>query len=63
MPGHVCLETVTFTERGDTTTVTQAIVYQWAQDRDRCCATTCPKDIHESIGRLEQVLAQLIPAS
>jgi uncharacterized protein YndB with AHSA1/START domain len=60
MPGHVCLETVTFAERGDTTTVTQATVYQSAQDRDRVLRYDLAEDIHESVERLEQLLAQLV---
>ena len=44
MPGHVCLETITFTEREGTTTVTQTTVYQSARDRDRALRlTTWPK--------------------
>lgn len=63
MPGHVCLETITFTERGDTTTVTQNTIYQSAQDRDRALHYDMAEDIHESIERLEQLLARLVPVS
>ncbi|MGH3194459.1 MAG: SRPBCC family protein [Streptosporangiaceae bacterium] len=63
MPGHVCLETVTFTERGDTTLVTQNTVYQSVQDRDRVLHYDMAEDINESIERLEQLLAQLVPVS
>ena len=63
MPGHVCLETVTFTERGNTTLVTQNIVYQSARDRDRALRFDMAEDINESIERLEDLLAQLVPES
>lgn len=63
MPGHVCLETVTFTERGNTTLVTQNIVYQSARDRDRALRFDMAEDINESIQRLEDLLAQLVSES
>jgi uncharacterized protein YndB with AHSA1/START domain len=63
MPGHVCLETVTFTERGNTTLVTQNIVYQSARDRDRALRFDMAEDINESIERLEDLLAQLVSES
>ena len=63
MPDHVCLETVTFTERGDTTLVTQNIAYQSAQDRDRVLQYDMGEDINESIERLEELLARLVPVN
>jgi hypothetical protein len=63
MPGHVCLESIIFTEREGTTTVTQTTVYQSAQDRDRVLRYDTGEDIHESVERLEQLLAQLVPAT
>ena len=63
MPGHVCLETITFTERGDTTTVTQNTIYQSAQDRDRALHYDMAEDIHDSIERLEHLLTRLVPVS
>ena len=62
-PGHVCLETVTFAERRDTTLVTQATVYQSARDRDRVLHYNMAEDINESIDRLEELLARLVPVS
>ena len=62
-PGHVCLETVTFTEHADTTMVTQNTIYQSVQDRDRALRYDMAEDIHESIERLEQLLARLVPQS
>jgi uncharacterized protein YndB with AHSA1/START domain len=60
MPGHVCLETVTFTERGGTTLVTQNTVYQSVRDRDRALRFDMAEDINESVERLEDLLAQLV---
>jgi uncharacterized protein YndB with AHSA1/START domain len=62
-PGHVCLETVTFTEREGTTLLTQNTIYQSVQDRDRVLLYDNAEDIHESIERLEQLLARLVPQS
>lgn len=62
-PGHVCLDTIAFTERGDTTTVTQNTVYQSSQDRDRVLLYDMAEDISESIDRLEALLARLVPVS
>ena len=62
-PGHVCLETATFTERADMTMVTQNTIYQSVQDRDRVLRYDMAEDIHESIERLEQLLARLVPQS
>jgi uncharacterized protein YndB with AHSA1/START domain len=59
MPGHVCLQTVTVTEREDTTVLTQSTIYQSVQDRDRVLLYDNAEDIHESIERLEELLARL----
>jgi uncharacterized protein YndB with AHSA1/START domain len=63
MPGHVGLETVTFTERGDTTLVTHKTIYQSVQGRDRVLRYDMAEDINESIDRLEELLARLVPVS
>jgi len=63
MPGHVCLEEVTFSERDQTTLVTQNTVYQSTQDRDQALYYDMGEDICESIERLEQLLARLVPVS
>lgn len=63
MPGHVCLEEVTFSERDQTTLVTQNTVYQSTQDRDQALYYDMGEDIYESIERLEQLLARLVPVS
>ena len=60
---HVCLETVTFTEREGTILVTQNTIYQSARDRDRVLHYDMAEDIHESIERREQLLARLVPVS
>jgi uncharacterized protein YndB with AHSA1/START domain len=59
VPGHVCVETATFTERGDTTVLTQNTVYPSAQDRDRALHYDMAEDINESIERLEELLGRL----
>lgn len=63
MPGRVCLETVTFSERGGTTLVTQNSVYQSVQDRDRVLCYDMAEDINESIDRLEALLPRLVAVS
>jgi uncharacterized protein YndB with AHSA1/START domain len=61
MPGHVCLETVTFTERGDVTVLTQGIIFQSAADRDAALESNVADGINESMERLDELLARLAP--
>lgn len=61
MPGHVCLETVTFTERGDVTVLTQRTVFQSAADRDAALESNMADGINESMERLDELLARLVP--
>jgi len=63
MPGRVCLQTVTFAEHAGTTVVTQNTVYQSAQDRDRVLRYDNAEDIHESIERLQELMARFVPVS
>lgn len=63
MPGRVGLQTVTFAQRAATTVVTQNTVYPSARDRDRVLRYDNAEDIHESIERLEELLARLVPVS
>lgn len=63
MPGHVWLDTVTFTERENTTLVARNTVYQTVQDRDRVLRCDMAEDINESMDRLEELLARLVPVS
>ncbi len=62
-PGHVCLETITFGERGDKTVVNQNTVYQSAGDRDAAAASDMEEGINESMERLDQLLARLVPVN
>jgi uncharacterized protein YndB with AHSA1/START domain len=63
MPGHVCMDTVTFAERGDTTVLTQNTVFQSVADRDAALQSDMAEGIKLSMERLEELLAQLGPAS
>ena len=62
-PGHVCLETITFGERGGRTVVNQSTVYQSAQDRDAAVASDMEEGISESMERLDELLARLVPVN
>lgn len=60
-PGHVCLETVTFGERGDKTVVNQNTVYQSVEDRDAAVSSDMEEGINESMERLDELLGRLLP--
>jgi hypothetical protein len=62
-PGHVCLESVTFGERGNMTMVRWNTVYQSVEDRDAAVASDMEEGIHESMDRLDELLARLVPVS
>lgn len=59
MPGHVCMDTVTFTGRGNTTVLTQNTVFQTVADRDEALQSNFADGINVSMKRLEQLLARL----
>jgi uncharacterized protein YndB with AHSA1/START domain len=61
MPGHVCPETVTFTERPGTTLLTQSTVLQSAGDRDAMLQSDMEHGINESMERLDELLVRLAP--
>jgi uncharacterized protein YndB with AHSA1/START domain len=63
MPGHVCMDTVTFTERGEGTVLTQNTVFQSVADRDEALRSNFAEGINVSMERLEQLLARLGRAS
>ena len=63
MPGHVCLETVTFTERAGTTLVTQSTVFQSAGDRDAMLPSDMEQGINKSMQRLDELLVRPVPVS
>ncbi|HEY3630399.1 MAG TPA: SRPBCC family protein [Jatrophihabitantaceae bacterium] len=52
------LHTVTFTEQGDTTTVTQVVRYPSKDDRDAALATGMMTGVERSFDLLDQLLAQ-----
>ena len=62
-PGHICLETVTFGERGDKTVVNQNTVYQSVEDRDAAVASGMEEGIYESMERLDELLGRLVPVN
>ena len=62
-PGHVCLETITFGERGDMTVVRQNTVYQSVEDRDAAVASGMEEGIDESMERLDELLGRLVPVN
>ena len=59
MPGHVCLETVTFAERGEVTVLTQRTVFACAADGDAALESNMAEGINESMERLDELLARL----
>jgi uncharacterized protein YndB with AHSA1/START domain len=63
MPGHVCMDTVTFAERGDTTVLTQNTVFQSVADRDEALRSNMAEGMNVSMKRLEKLLARLGQAS
>jgi uncharacterized protein YndB with AHSA1/START domain len=63
MPGHVCMNTVTLTERGGTTVPTQNTVFQSVADRDAALQSGMAEGINESMERLEELLVRLVPAT
>jgi len=62
-PCHVCLETTTFTDHGDTTALTQSTVFQSAANRDAALLSGMADGINESMDRLEELLARVVPVS
>jgi uncharacterized protein YndB with AHSA1/START domain len=61
--GHVCLETLTFEDRDGKTLVRTNDVFQSVEDRDAAIASGMESGVHESIERLDDLLAKLIPVS
>ncbi len=58
-PGHVLLETITLTEQGGGTLVTDQSIYQSVADRDMMVQTGMEEGARESIERLEELLVDL----
>ncbi|HEX6122621.1 MAG TPA: SRPBCC family protein [Ktedonobacterales bacterium] len=61
-PGHVSLETLTFEERGGKTLVRTNDIFQSVEDRDAAVASGMEVGIHESMERLDELLAELAVA-
>ena len=59
MPGHVSLNTVTFDERGSTTTFRQNTVFQSVSDRDGYVRSGMEEGVRTSMERLGELLAAL----
>jgi uncharacterized protein YndB with AHSA1/START domain len=60
-PGHVSLGTVTFTERGDKTMLSQNAVFQSVEDRDQELQSGMEEGVNDSMDRLDDLLARLAP--
>ncbi|MBA2755813.1 MAG: SRPBCC family protein [Chloroflexia bacterium] len=60
MPGHVSLETITFEERAGKTVLRLLAVFQSVEDRDGKLASGMESGIHESIRRLDALVATLV---
>jgi uncharacterized protein YndB with AHSA1/START domain len=63
MPGHVCLETVTFEERDGRTLLRQNTVYQSVEDRDGALRSGIEEGASDSVERLDDLASRLAPAS
>jgi uncharacterized protein YndB with AHSA1/START domain len=62
-PGHVSLETLTFEQRGDTTLARTNVVYQSVEARDGQLQSGMEGGFNESMERLDELLARLVPVS
>ena len=61
MPGHVCLETLTFEERGDKTVLRGSSVFQSVADRDGMIQSGMEIGMNEGYEKLDELLAKLAP--
>ena len=59
MPGHVCLETLTFEEKDGKTLLIDTTVFDSKEDRDGMIASGMESGANESLDRLEELLAEL----
>jgi uncharacterized protein YndB with AHSA1/START domain len=60
-PGHVALETLTLEEQGGRTLMRANAVYQSVEDRDGHLQSGMEGGANESMDRLEELLARLVP--
>lgn len=58
-PGHVCLQTVTFTERGGVTLARTVVAFQSVADRDAMVASGMERGVQDSGDRLAELLDEL----
>jgi uncharacterized protein YndB with AHSA1/START domain len=58
-PGHVSLETITFTEQHGKTILRQNAVYQSLADRDAMLQSGMEEGVNDSMERLSELLAQV----
>lgn len=59
MPGHVCLETLTFEERDGTTILHANSVFQSVADRDGMIASGMETGVDEGYAKLDELLATM----
>jgi uncharacterized protein YndB with AHSA1/START domain len=59
VPGHVCLQTVTFAEHGDRTLMRTVAAFQSVEDRDGMVASGMEEGVQDSGERLDELLAKL----
>jgi uncharacterized protein YndB with AHSA1/START domain len=62
VPGHVCLQTVTFAERGDATLMRTVMAFQSVEDRDQMVASDMERGVRDSGDRLDELFAKLAAA-
>jgi uncharacterized protein YndB with AHSA1/START domain len=58
-PGHVCLQTAAFAERGGKTLLRTVSAFQSVEDRDAMVASGMERGVHDSGERLAELLARL----
>jgi uncharacterized protein YndB with AHSA1/START domain len=59
VPGHVCLQTATFTERDGKTLLRTVSAFQSVEDRDAMVASGMERGVRDSDERLAELLARL----
>ena len=62
-PGHISLETLTLEDRGGKTVVHTNVVFQSLEDRDGMLQSGMEGGYNESMDRLDELVARLVPAS
>ncbi len=60
-PGHISLGTVTFEERDGRTLLRQNTVFQSVADRDWMVASGMAEGVNDSMERLDELVARLVP--